>query len=101
MFGEELPRQPQRTRDRGRGHELRKIQNPDFFRSVADARRVIDHQCFALDALQQMGSGDVTEIEWRILAHQNDIYVAAEIEDLRFAEAEMIAGDALDGDRIA
>ena len=47
-----------------------------------------------------MGGGDVAEVEGRVLAHQHDVDVAAEIEDLGLAEAEMVAGDALDGDRM-
>ena len=47
-----------------------------------------------------MGGGDVAEVEGRILAHQHDVDVAAEIEDLGLAEPEMIARDALDGDRM-
>ena len=81
MLGEELARQPERAGDRGRRHELRKIEHPDLFRRVADAGRVVDHQRFALDPLEQVRRGDVAEVERRVLAHQHHVDVAAEVED--------------------
>jgi hypothetical protein len=41
-----------------------------------------------------MGGGDVAEVERRVLPHQHDVDVAAEVEDRELAEAEMIAGTA-------
>ena len=45
-----------------------------------------------------MGGGDVAEVEWRILAHQHHVDVAAEVEDGEFAEREVIAGFGADTD---
>ena len=91
----------ERAGDRGRRHELGEVEHPQLFRRVADACGIVDDQRFALDALEQVRRGDVAEVERRVLAHQHDVDVAAEIEDSRLAEAIMVAVDALDGDRIA
>ena len=57
--------------------------------------RVVDDQGLALDPLEQVRRGDVAEVERRVLAHQHDVDVAAEVEDPELAEPEMIAGDRL------
>ena len=101
MLGEEFPGEAERARDRRRRHELREVEHPQLLRRIANACRIVDHQGLALDPLEQVRGGDVAEVERRILPHQDDIDVAAEVEDLRLAEAVMVAGDALDGDRIA
>ena len=44
---------------------------------------IVDHQRLARDPLEQMGGGDVADVERRILAHQDDVDVAAEIDDPR------------------
>ena len=90
--GEELAGDAERAGQRGRRHELREIEHPDLLRRIANRRGVVDHQGLALDPLEQMGRGYVTEVEWRVLAHQHDVDVAAEVEDREVAEAEMIAG---------
>ena len=77
----------------GRRHEPREIEHPHLLRRIADGGGIVDHQGLALDPLEQMGGGDVAEVERRVLAHQHDVDVAAEIEDRELAEAEMIAGD--------
>ena len=63
-----------------RRHELREIEHEQLFGRVADRRRVVDDQRLACDPLEQMGRGDVAEVERRILAHQHDVDVAAKVE---------------------
>ena len=53
-----------------------------FSGALRTARRVVDHQGLVLDPLEQVGRGDVAEVERRILPHEDDIDVAAEVEDL-------------------
>src|SRR6266478_4023125 len=48
-----------------------------------------------------MRGGNIAEVERRVLAHENDIDIPAEIENFRLAKAVMAAGHALDGDRVA
>ena len=93
MLGEELARGAERAGDHRRRHESREIEHPDLFRRVAHRRRVVDDQRLALDPLEQVGRGDVAEVERRVLAHQHDVDVAAEVEDREVAEREMVAGD--------
>ena len=101
MLREELAGETQRPRDRGRRHELGEVEHPELLRRIADARRIVDHQSLVLDPLEQVRGGDVAEIEGRVLAHEDDIDVAPEVEDLRLAEAVMVASDTLDGGRVA
>src|SRR3954452_22958013 len=101
MFSEEFAGEAERSGDRGRRHELREIEHPELLGRVADAGRIVDNQGLALDPLEQMRGGDIAEVERRILPHQDDVDVTAEVEDLRFAEAVMIARDTLSCNRIA
>ena len=91
MLGEELAREAERAGDRGRRHELREVEHPHLFGRVADAGGIVDHQRLVLDPLEQVRRGDVAEVERRVLAHQHDVDVAAEVEDSRLAEAVMVA----------
>ena len=97
MLREELARRADRARHHRRRHILGEIEHQDFFRRVADRRRVVDDQSLVLDPLEQMGRRDVAEVERRVLAHQHDIDVAAEVEDGEIAALEMIARDRLHG----
>ena len=85
----------ERPRNQGRRHELRIIENEDFFRRVADADRIIDHKRVALDAFKQMGGRDITQVERRVLAHQDDIDTGPQIKGNRIAQPEMVAHDPL------
>ena len=78
---------------------MRIIEHEQLFGRVADRAGVVDHQCFAGDAFQQVGRGDVTDIERRILPHQHDVDVGAEVQHFNVAGAEMIAIDVLHGHR--
>ena len=78
------------------GMKRAKSSTNTFSGALRTRRRVVDDQGLALDPLEQMGGGDVAEVERRILAHQHDVDVAAEVEDREVAEAEMIARDGLD-----
>ena len=98
MLGEELLRSAKGTRDHRRWHEAGKVEHPDFLGRVAHRGRVIDHEGLAPDPLEQVRCGDIAEVERRVLAHQHDVDVAAEVEDREFPEREVIAGDRLDGD---
>ena len=82
------------------GMKCAKSSTQSFSGALRTARRVVDDQRLALDPLEQMRRGDVAEVERRILPHQHDVDVAAEVEDPRLAEAIMIAGDALNRDRM-
>ncbi len=95
MLGEEFAGEAERAGDRGRRHEAGVIEHPQFLGRIADLGGIVDHQGLALDPLEQMGGGDVGEVERRILAHQHDVDVAAEIDDRRLAELEMGALDPL------
>ena len=85
VLGEEMPRRAERAGDHGGRHEAREIEHPDFLRGVADAGRIVDDERLALDALEQVRGGDIAEVEGRILPHQHDVDVAAEVDDLRLA----------------
>ena len=79
------------------GSEIGEIEHEDLFGRVADRGRVVDDERSGLDALEQVGGGDVAQIEGRILAHQHDIGIAAEVEDLGLAQAIMVALRTLHG----
>ena len=86
------------ARHQSRRHEAPEIEHEDLLRRIAHTGRVVDHQRFRLDPLQQVGRGDVAHVERRVLPHQDHIDVAAKVEPAKFALCEMIARDALDGD---
>ena len=54
-------------------------------------RRVVDHQCLGVDALEQMGGGHISEVEGRVLPQQDNVELG-ELHALRLAQGEMIAG---------
>ncbi len=81
-----------------RRHEARIIEHHDLFGRVAHLDRIVDDQRAVHDPFEQVRRGDIAEVERRILAHQHDVDVLAEIDHLFVAEAEVIARDALDGD---
>ena len=81
MLFQELPRRAERACQHRRRHELREVEHPQLFRRIADRRRVVDDQGLVLDPLEQVRRRDVAEIEWRVLAHQDDVDVAAQVED--------------------
>jgi hypothetical protein len=69
------------------GMKRAKSSTHTFLGRVADRGGIVDHQRLALDPLEQVGGGDVAEVEGRVLAHQHDVGVAAEVEDRGLAEA--------------
>ena len=63
--------------DQGGGDELRKLQDGEFFRVVAQRPWAVEHRsAFALGLLQQMGGVEIFAVEGRILAHQHRIDIA-------------------------
>ncbi len=77
--------------DQGRRHILRVIEHIDFLRRVADGDRIVHDKSLALDPFEQMGRGDIADVERRVLTHQHNINIAAKIELQRVAECIMIA----------
>ena len=55
------------------GISVGKFGDEHLFRRVAHLRRVVDHQRLRMDALEQMGGGDVGQIERRVLAQQHHV----------------------------
>ena len=98
MFVQERLRLGEAARDERRRHELREVEDEHLFGRVADLGGIVDHQGLATDALQQVGGGDVAEVERRVLAHQHYVGVAAQIQADGVGEREMVALDALDRD---
>ena len=98
VLRKEVPGRSQRARDHCRRHVLGEIEHPHLFRRVPDRLRVVDDQSVVLDPLEQVRGRDVAEVERRILPHQDDIDVLAEVEDRKFAQPEMVARDGLDRD---
>ena len=91
MFGEERSHFGQVAGDHRRRHEARIVQHEQFFRRIADAGGVVDHQRLILHPLQQMGGGDVGQVERWVLPHQHDIDIAAKVDHLFRPISEMIA----------
>ena len=73
------------------GMKRAKSSTHTFSGELRTSRGVVDDQRLALDTLEQMRGGDVAEVERRILPHQDDVDVLAEVEDLELAALEMIA----------
>jgi hypothetical protein len=73
MPGKEGARLVQAARHQRRRHELGIIEHEHLLGCVADAGGIVDHQSPVRDPLEQVGGGDVAEVERRILAHQHDI----------------------------
>ena len=67
--------------------------------AIADRCRIVDDQRFLFNPLQQMGGRDIANVKRRILTHQNDIDIAAEIQLHGLAKCKMIAFDLLNRDR--
>ena len=70
------------------GMKRAKSSTQTFSGALRTLAGIVDDQRLALDPLEQMGGGDVAEVEGRVLAHQHHVDVAAEIEDLGLAEAD-------------
>ena len=80
MPGVERLQLVERARDQRRRHEAREVEHEQFLGRVADAARVVDDQRLARDPLEQIGGGDVADVERRILPHQHDVDVAAKVD---------------------
>ncbi len=98
MLGMEGARLVEPAGDQRRRHELGIVEHEQLFGRVADGGGVVDHQSLVLDPFEQVGRGDVGEIEGRILPHQHHVGVLADVERHDVAEGEMIAGDRPDSD---
>ena len=73
------------------GMNRAKSSTQTFSGALRTAAGIVDDQGLVLDPLEQMRRGDVAEVERRILAHQHDVDIAAEVEDRELAQPEMIA----------
>ena len=80
------------------GMKRAKSSTHTFSGRVADRGWIVDDQGLVLDALEQMRRRDVAEVERRVLAHQHDIDIAAEVQDREVAQPEMIARHRLHAD---
>ena len=78
--------------DQGRRNEFGEFGDEEFFRRVAHLLRIVDHQGLGMDALQDMGRGDIGHVEGRVLAHQHHIR-RRQVIDKGLAQREMIALD--------
>jgi hypothetical protein len=76
--------------DQRRRHQLGEFHHEHLFRRVAHLRRVVDHQRARVDALEQMGGGDVGEVERRVLPEQHHVEFG-ELRTPRLAQGEIIA----------
>ncbi len=76
-------------------HELGEVEHEHFFGRVAHRDRVVDDERLVPDSFEQPGTGEIAEVEGRILPHQHDIDIAAEVEQHRIAEPVMRARFAL------
>ncbi len=86
--------------DQGRRHQLGEVGDEEFLRRVAHGCRIVDHQGPGMDVVQDMGRGDVGEVEGRVLAQQNHVE-AGEIDGFGCAEQRGRALDPLHGDAVA
>ena len=53
-----------------------------------------------MNPFEQVRGGDVAEVEWRVLPHQDYIDILTEIENREVAAQEVIAGNRLHVDRV-
>ena len=95
MLVHEAPHFLDRTRHQCRRHEAAIVEHHHLFGAVADIGGVIHHQCLVTDAFEHVGGGDIAHVERRILPHQHNIDILAEIEPLLLAAGEVIALDPL------
>jgi hypothetical protein len=94
-------RAPRRAaRDQRRRHERHNRARTPFRARCAPLAGSLTTSVSCGDPLEQMRGGDVAEVERRILPHQDDIGLGAEIEADRDRRSEMIADDALHGHRM-
>jgi hypothetical protein len=80
---------------KGWRHQFGKHQRENLLRAGTHTGRIIDHKGLARHRLQQVASGDVGHVEWRVLAHQHHIDVARDIQRLVGAEETGSFADAL------
>ena len=88
------------TGDQRLRHELRVIENEELLRRVSHFLRVVHHQGLRVDRLQHVGRGDVAHVEGRVLAHQDNIFLA-EITAALVAQRIVVALLVAHGDVIA
>jgi len=64
-------------RDQGGGTALGKPGGIDLLVHVPEAPRIVHHQsALQLGPIEDVGAVDVFDIEWRVLAHQNNVEFA-------------------------
>ncbi|MNT28641.1 hypothetical protein D3C72_1643430 [compost metagenome] len=73
-------------------HQIGEFGDENLFRRVTDPGGVIDDKRSGVNALQEVGGGDVSHVEGRILTQMDDIH-GRQIDALRFGEREMVALD--------
>ena len=71
-------------------HQFGELGDEDLLRAVAHPGRVVHHQRLGMDALEDMGGGDVVHVEGRILAQEHHVH-GREVGAMRLAEREMVA----------
>ena len=71
------------------------IEHHHFFRCIAYACWVVDHERLALDPFEQMRCGDITHVKRRVLPHQHDVDVGSKVDPLGLTKAVMRAFNAL------
>jgi len=74
--------------DQRRRHDAFEMRDEQLLRCVAHARGIVHHQGLRMDVLEQVGGGDISHVEWRILAHQDHVH-SRQVHDRRVAELEM------------
>ena len=62
------------------GMKCAKSSTNNFSGASRTAARVVDDQRLARDPLEQIGGGDVADVERRVLPHQHDVDVAAKVD---------------------
>ena len=74
--------------DEGRRHQLREVGREQLLGRIPDAHRIVDDEGRGVNVLEEVGGGDVGEVEGRILAHQDHVE-RGEVDRLELPEGRV------------
>ena len=77
--------------DQGRRSQAGEMRDQQLLGRRPDLGGIVHHQSLWMHRLQQIGRGDIGHVEGRILAHQDDVDVFAEIQLHLLAEGDVVA----------
>ena len=90
MFGAEIANEIAVRGDQCRRHQRTELVHEQLLGRVAHLHRIVDHQGFGVDLLEQMSRRDVGHVERRVLPHEHHVH-DGQVEHLRRTQGEVVS----------